>query len=69
MKTPLHVAVVGAGIVGACTAWELLRDGHLVTLIEPAKPGGEQAASYGNGAWLSPSSVVPMSMPVRTKSS
>ena len=63
MKAPLHVAVIGAGIVGACTAWELLRDGYRVTLIEPAKPGGEQAASYGNGAWLSPSSVVPMSMP------
>ena len=27
------------------------------------EPGGPQAASYGNGAWLSPASVVPMSMP------
>jgi D-amino-acid dehydrogenase len=59
----LHVVVVGAGIVGAATAIELLRDGCQVTIIEPGIPGGEQAASYGNGAWLSPSSVVPMSMP------
>lgn len=58
-----HVAVIGAGIVGAACALELLRDGHRVTLIEPGDPGGEQAASYGNGAWLSPSSVVPPSMP------
>jgi len=58
-----HVAVIGAGIVGAACAVELLRDGHRVTLIEPGDPGGEQAASYGNGAWLSPSSVVPPSMP------
>lgn len=58
-----HVAVIGAGIVGAACAIELLRDGHRVTLIEPGDPGGEQAASYGNGAWLSPSSVVPPSMP------
>ncbi len=55
--------VIGAGIVGAATAIELLRDGHGVTILEPGSPGGEQAASYGNGAWLSPSSVVPVSMP------
>ncbi len=59
----MHVAVIGAGIVGACCAVELLRDGHQVTLIDPGDPGGEQAASYGNGAWISPASVVPMSMP------
>jgi len=58
-----HVAVIGAGIVGAACATELLRDGHQVTIIEPGDLGGEQAASYGNGAWLSPSSVVPPSMP------
>ena len=59
----MRVAVIGAGIVGACCALELVRDGHAVTLIEPDAPGGEQAASYGNGAWISPASVVPMSMP------
>ncbi len=58
-----HVVVIGAGIVGACTALELLRDGHQVTILEPGEPGGEQAASYGNGCWLSPMSVVPPSMP------
>jgi D-amino-acid dehydrogenase len=59
----LHVVVIGAGIVGAATAVELLRDGHRVTILEPGTPGDEQAASYGNGAWLSPSSVVPVSLP------
>ncbi len=58
-----RVAVIGAGIVGAACAVELVRDGHHVTIIEPGSPGGEQAASYGNGGWLSPSSVVPMSVP------
>ncbi|MDE2007586.1 MAG: FAD-dependent oxidoreductase, partial [Rhodospirillales bacterium] len=53
----------GAGIVGAATALELLRDGHRVTILEPGDPGGEQAASYGNGCWLSTASVVPMSAP------
>lgn len=62
-KPKLHVAVIGAGIVGACTALELLRDGHRVTIIETGEPGGRQAASYGHGCWISPASVVPMSMP------
>lgn len=60
---PIRVAVIGSGIVGVCCALELLQDGHSVSMIDPGEPGGEQAASYGNGAWLSPSSVVPMSTP------
>ncbi len=59
----MHVVVIGAGIVGAVTAVELLRDGHEVTILEPGEPGGEQAASYGNGAWFSPSSVLPVTAP------
>lgn len=55
--------VIGAGIVGAASAFELLRDGCRVTIVESGEPGGPQAASYGNGAWLSPASLVPMSMP------
>jgi D-amino-acid dehydrogenase len=58
-----HVAIIGAGIVGAACALELLRDGNRVTIIEPGDPGGEQAASYGNGTLLNPSSVIPMSTP------
>jgi D-amino-acid dehydrogenase len=63
LPTPLRVVVIGAGIVGAACAIELLRDGHHVILLDPGQPGGTQAASYGNAAWLSPASVVPMSMP------
>ncbi|WP_043361608.1 FAD-binding oxidoreductase [Belnapia sp. F-4-1] len=56
-------AVIGGGILGACTALELLRAGHQVTIIEPGPPGGEQSASYGNGCWLSPMSVIPPAVP------
>ena len=59
----MHVVIIGAGIVGAASAIELLRDGHRVTIVEPGDPGGEQAASYGNGTLLNPSSVIPMSSP------
>jgi D-amino-acid dehydrogenase len=58
-----HVVVIGAGIVGAATALALLAEGHRVTILEPGEPGGEQAASYGNGCWLSPMSVIPPSTP------
>ena len=61
--TPHTVVVVGGGIIGVCCAIELLRDGHAVTLLEPEQPGGRQQASFGNGAWLSPASVVPTSLP------
>jgi D-amino-acid dehydrogenase len=58
-----HVAIIGAGIVGACSAIEAQRLGHQVTIIDPAEPGGEQSASYGNGCWLSPMSVIPPAFP------
>ncbi|MBK1841161.1 FAD-binding oxidoreductase [Azospirillum sp. YIM B02556] len=59
----MHVVVSGAGIVGASCALELVRDGRQVTILEPEAPGGRQSASYGHGCWISPASVVPMSMP------
>ncbi len=60
---PRHVVVIGAGIVGIACVLELLRDGHRVTLLDPQPPGGPQAASYGNGGWLSPMSVIPPATP------
>lgn len=58
-----RVAVIGGGIVGTAVAETLLAEGHRVTLIEPGPFGGAQGASYGNGAFISPASVIPMSMP------
>jgi D-amino-acid dehydrogenase len=58
-----HVVVIGAGAVGAASALDALKDGHQVTILDPAEPGGEQAASYGNGCWLSPMSVIPPAVP------
>lgn len=61
--TGRHIVVIGGGIVGMATAEALLAEGLRVTVLEPGTPGGTQAASYGNGAFLSPASVVPISMP------
>jgi len=61
MKT--DVAVIGAGLIGAQTAVQLAGRGLSVVLIDPDPPGGEQAASYGNAAWLSSHSVLPPASP------
>ena len=55
------VTVVGAGIVGVCSAAWLLRAGFKVTLID-AGPVGE-GASFGNAGNLSPGGVVPYMIP------
>ncbi|MET3477660.1 D-amino acid dehydrogenase [Variovorax atrisoli] len=57
----MHVCVLGAGIVGLATAWQLDRQGHQVTVIDRAAPGS--GASGGNGAQLSYSYVQPLADP------
>ncbi len=56
-----HVCVLGAGIVGLATAWQLLRDGHSVTVIDSAQAGS--GASAANGAQLSYAYVQPLADP------
>jgi D-amino-acid dehydrogenase len=56
-----NVAVIGAGIVGACCGAWLQRKGVGVTLIERAGPG--EATSFGNAGSISPSAVMPVAMP------
>ena len=55
------IVVIGAGIIGACVASYLQRDGRQVTLIDHAEPGS--GASLGNGGMLSGSSIIPVAMP------
>jgi len=63
MMAARHVVVIGAGAVGAASALAALKEGYRVTIMDPSDPGGEQAASYGNGCWLSPMSVIPPAVP------
>ncbi|MDQ7246193.1 NAD(P)/FAD-dependent oxidoreductase [Dongia sedimenti] len=58
---PLHVVVIGGGVIGVCAASWLLREGFAVTIVEPGEIAG--GASFGNAGCFNPSSVVPMSMP------
>jgi len=63
MSQTEHVVIIGAGIIGATSAYQCLKAGLHVTLIEPDHPGDEQAASYGNAGWLSSHSVLPPATP------
>jgi D-amino-acid dehydrogenase len=56
-----RIAVVGAGIVGACCAVHLQEDGHEVVLVDRLAPG--EACSFGNAGLLATSSFVPLAMP------
>lgn len=42
------IAVVGAGLMGAATAWQLARRGHQVTLIEAYGIGHRRGSSHGS---------------------
>lgn len=54
----MKVCVLGAGIVGLASAYELDRQGARVTVVDMATPGA--GASAGNGAQLSYSYVQPL---------
>jgi D-amino-acid dehydrogenase len=58
----MHVIVIGAGIVGCATAYQLLRDGHSVELVEAEEQAG-RISSFANGAQLSYSYVQPLASP------
>jgi D-amino-acid dehydrogenase len=57
----LRVAVIGGGVVGLCCAYELLRAGAEVTVVERDRCGG--ATSFGNAGWVVPSISAPMPAP------
>ncbi|MEZ5658266.1 MAG: FAD-dependent oxidoreductase [Burkholderiaceae bacterium] len=56
-----QVVVLGAGLVGICTALALCEHGHPVTLIDRDEPG--QGASMGNAGVIASMSCVPQSVP------
>ena len=56
-----QVIVIGAGIVGICTALALREKGFGVGIID--RDGAAEGASFGNAGIISPWSCVPQSLP------
>jgi D-amino-acid dehydrogenase len=61
-----RVTILGAGIVGICTALSLLEKGYGVQLVDRDPPA--EGASHGNAGVVSPWTCVPQSMPGLWKS-
>jgi D-amino-acid dehydrogenase len=56
-----HVVVVGAGIIGMCTAHRLRRRGLDVTVVDSGEAG--RGASWGNAGWVVPALAAPLAGP------
>lgn len=55
------VIVIGAGIIGLCSAYYLNKKGFNVTVLDNTDGSGN--CSYGNAGFLSPSHIIPLASP------
>ena len=58
----MKIAIVGAGIIGVTTAWELASDGHEVTVFERHMAAAEET-SFANAGVVAPGYVTPWAAP------
>jgi D-amino-acid dehydrogenase len=49
----MKIIVLGAGVIGVTTAWQLLKDGHQVTVVDRAG-GPAEFTSFGNAGLVAP---------------
>ncbi|MBH0008192.1 FAD-binding oxidoreductase [Salinibacterium sp. SWN1162] len=61
MTQPAKVTIIGAGIVGLCTAWFLQERGVEVTVLD--RTGVAAGASLGNAGWVAPALTLPLPEP------
>jgi len=62
LRTEKNVAIIGAGVIGLCSAFYLARRGHRVTVIDRVAPEHE-GCSFGNAGMVVPSHFVPLAAP------
>ncbi|RZL88903.1 MAG: FAD-dependent oxidoreductase [Variovorax sp.] len=58
----MKIAIVGAGIIGVTTAWELACDGHEVVVFERRGAAAEES-SFANAGVVAPGYVTPWAAP------
>ena len=49
----MHILILGAGVIGITTAYELLKAGHEVTIID-RQPSPAMETSFKNGGLIAP---------------
>lgn len=62
MSSSPHVVIVGAGIIGLCSALYCARKGLTVTVID-RQPAQHDGCSFGNAGMIVPSHFVPLAAP------
>ena len=62
----MKIHILGAGVIGLCTAYYLVKKGHSVTVVDSAQGVG-MGASYGNGGQLSYGLTDPLGKPALLK--
>ena len=55
------VAIIGGGVIGLCSAYYLIKEGHSVTIID--KSSLDSGASYVNAGYLCPGHIIPLAAP------
>jgi D-amino-acid dehydrogenase len=58
-----EVVVIGAGVIGLCSAYYAARRGFQVTVIDRNNEASEEGCSYGNAGMIVPSHFVPLAAP------
>ena len=58
----MQVAVIGAGVIGVCTAYFLVQAGHEVVVIERHGNVAEES-SFGNAGLIDPGCMAPWAAP------
>jgi D-amino-acid dehydrogenase len=57
----MKVTIIGAGVIGLCSAYYLHKEGYEVAIVE--KTNGEDGCSFGNMGYISPSHFIPLATP------
>jgi D-amino-acid dehydrogenase len=59
---PSHIVIIGGGVIGLSSAYELLQRGHAVTVVERGWPDHD-SCSLGNAGMVVPSHFEPLAAP------
>lgn len=62
MAEAKHVVIIGAGVIGLCSAYYCARRGFRVTVID-RNPEQRDGCSFGNAGMVTPSHFVPLAAP------
>lgn len=55
------VVIIGGGVIGLCSAYYLIKEGHEVTVVDQSSM--DFGASYVNAGYLTPSHFIPLAAP------